>query len=154
MVTIRSIEDRYLKSKITSDILTTLPEWFGIEESINEYILGVKDSLYYLILKDDKYIGFFSIKIVNKVTAELYVNGIVKEYHRKGIGGYSIKYIEDSLRSRGIKILIVKTVGEGLNNIPYKNTRRYYTKVGFLPLEEIVGIWGDIPCLIMIKSLI
>ena len=36
------IEDKNLKEKIAQDILTKLPEWFGLPDSTREYI---KDSM-------------------------------------------------------------------------------------------------------------
>lgn len=51
------------KSKICRDILQSLPEWFGIPESIDEYIEGVKE-LTMLVAKDhaSNIIGFIALK--------------------------------------------------------------------------------------------
>ena len=151
---IQLIKEKKLKEKICMDILRDLPEWFGIETSLLEYVQGVAEKEFYTTVDQGKYVGFFSVKLLNNATAELYVNGVLKEYHRKGIGRKMIERIEDSLKQRGFKLLMVKTIGESVNNISYSKTRSFYKDMGFLPLEEIKEIWGvDNPCLIMVKPL-
>lgn len=152
---IKLIKEKKLKEKICMDILRDLPEWFGIETSLLEYVQGVAEKEFYTTLDQGRHVGFFSVKRLNNSTAELYVNGVLKEYHRKGIGREMIKRIEDNLKQRGFKLLMVKTIGESANNISYSKTRSFYKNMGFLPLEEIKEIWGvDNPCLIMVKPLI
>jgi hypothetical protein len=53
----------------------------------------------------------------------------------------------------GVEFLHVKTQGPARPDAGYERTRRFYAGVGFQPLEEIQGFWGELPCLIMIKSL-
>jgi len=36
----------------------------------------------------------------------------------------------------------------------YEKTRRFYASAGFLPLEEIRGLWPENPpCLLMVKTI-
>lgn len=152
---IQVIKDKELKKEVCAEILKDLPEWFGIEGSLLDYIQGVGNKEFYAALLQEKYIGFFSVKIINEFTAEFYVNGVLKEFHRKGIGREIAKTIEADLKGRGFKLLMVKTISESLDNIPYSKTRNFYRSIGFFPLEEIKEIWGmDSPCLIMVKSLL
>lgn len=149
------VTDACRKSEITNFILRQLPEWFGIEQSIIEYVNGVSDTDFYASYYNESPVGFISIKYNNNFTAEIYVMGILKEHHSKGIGKKLINICGDKLRSKGIIYFMVKTLGESHPDKNYKKTRDFYSKVGFYPLEEIKEIWGkENPCLIIVKSLL
>lgn len=142
------------KKEITNNILRKLPEWFGIEESIVEYEEGVMKTDFFAVYDSNIPIGFISIKYNNEFTTEIYVIGILKEYHNCGIGKQLIKKCEEMLRKNNYKFLMVKTLGESHPDKNYKNTRAFYKKIGFYPLEEISEIWGKKnPCLIMVKNI-
>lgn len=57
MIQIKKILDNEQKSVITNRILRELPEWFGIEEAIVEYVEGVKNNKFYLAYYTDIPIG-------------------------------------------------------------------------------------------------
>lgn len=154
MYSIKQVMDKDEKSCIADSILRKLPEWFGIEESIVEYVNGVKETEFYGAFDSDLPIGFISIKENNKFTSEVYVTGILKEYHNKGIGRNLLEKAEKALKDKGIIYLMVKTLGESHPDLYYKVTRNFYNRVGFYPLEEIKEIWGkENPCLIMVKNI-
>lgn len=80
--------------------------------------------------------------------------GIREEFHRKGHGHRLVEVIEADLRKEGVRFLTVKTLSESRPNIEYDQTRNFYLKVGFTPLEEFKTLWGeDSPCLLLVKSL-
>lgn len=54
----------------------------------------------------------------------------------------------------GCQILQVKILGPSFPNSGYVLTRAFYQAAGFVPVEEIHHLWGDIPCLLMIKVLV
>lgn len=151
---IKVIKDPDMKSKVTETILRTLPEWFGIEEAIQNYILGVRNQTFYALLYKNEIIGFTSIVRHNPYTAEVYVMAILREYHRRNLGTQLVKQVAEKLKQESFKFLMVKTLGKSHPDVHYAKTRCFYEKVGFYPLEEIKEIWGEQnPCLIMIKPL-
>ncbi len=154
MADIVHIEDIEVKSAITDDVLRKLPEWFGIEQSIVDYVQGVKDKVFYAVYKDNAAIGFICLKFNNRFTAEIYVLGILEQYHRNGFGKRLVGIAEQYVKEQGFKLFMVKTLGESVDYEYYERTREFYRKVGFYPLEELKEIWGEEnPCLIMVKSL-
>lgn len=154
MIQIKKLLDNEQKSNITNSILRKLPEWFGIEESIIEYVNGVKNSDFYGAFYLDTPVGFISVKSNNKYTSEIYVIGILKEYHNQGIGKKLLERAQEELSKNKVKFLMVKTLGNSHPDKHYKCTREFYKNVGFYPLEEIKEIWGEEnPCLIMIKTI-
>ena len=151
---LEKIEDKIRKKEVCLKILRDLPEWFGIESSLLKYSEEVMEKDFYTVLISGEPVAFVSVKINNEFTAEIYVIGMLKKFHRMGIGKILIEKIEKNLIEKGYKFLMVKTVSESLDNAAYAKTRLFYKKVGFLPLEEIVEIWGEKnPCLIMVKTL-
>lgn len=154
MYSIDRITKNSKKREISNLILRQLPEWFGIEQSIIEYVDGVHDTDFYVSYYNESPVGFISVKYNNNFTAEIYVIGILKEHHNRGIGKKLIHICEEELKNRNMVYFMVKTLGESHPDKNYKETRNFYTKVGFYPLQEIKEIWGnENPCLIMVKSI-
>lgn len=154
LIYISKLSDNELKSSITNSILRELPEWFGIEEAIIEYVDGVRKTDFYAAYDSDAPIGFASIKANNRYTSEVYVIGVLEEYHNHGIGKKLIETAQEELIKNKVKFLMVKTLGSSHPDEHYKLTRGFYNNVGFYPLEEIKEIWGEEnPCLIMVKTL-
>lgn len=142
------------KSGICERILRALPDWFGIEQAIVDYARNVEPMPMFGVLENDKTVGFVSLKLHNDSTAEIYVMGILSEYHRKGLGQRLIERCEGYLLERGFRFLTVKTLSPSRENAEYEKTRKFYEKVGFLPLEEFPTLWGEAnPCLFMAKGL-
>ncbi len=134
-------------------ILRALPEWFGIEEAIVGYRKDIEKMPTWVAVDDEHIIGFLSVNHHNKYSAEIHVMGVLKEYHRKGVGRALVERVEKQLREQQIEYLQVKTLAPSRECHEYELTRRFYANLGFRPLEEN-KLWGDAnPCLIMVKRL-
>jgi len=154
MIVVKEINDDLIKSAITEKILRQLPEWFGIEESLLEYIENVKQKMFYAAYDGENVVGFICIKYHNQYTADIHLIGMLKQYHRRGIGKELVAVAEKKLVENGYKMFMVKTLGESADYEFYNRTREFYRSVGFYPLEEFKEIWDEEnPCLIMAKSL-
>lgn len=135
-------------------ILRSLPEWFGIEEAIVSYLQEIRTMSNYVAEINNQIIGFISINIHNKYSAEIHLTAIYKNYHNKKIGSKLLDYCENILKNKEIEFLQVKTLSETHPDKNYEKTRSFYFSKGFRPLEEIKKLWGEHnPCLIMIKKI-
>ena len=154
-INITEIFNQEIKSSISELVLRNLPEWFGIEESIQKYMDQVKNKCFFAVKIGDKPIGFISIKDHNKYTSEIYVLGLLKEFHGKGIGKKLLNKVVRKLeQQKSKKFLTVKTLSDLHPDKYYKKTRKFYNEMDFYPLEEIKELWGEgNPCLYMIKIL-
>ena len=151
---IMEIYDNNKKTEITNSILRKLPEWFGIEESLKEYVNAVYKYPFWAAFENSNYIGFFSRKIHYNITGDIYVCGIEPQYHGKGIGTLLYKELEQYFRNKNCKYIIVKTLSELNKDINYEKTRKFYKKMGFEELITLTEMWNENnPCLIMIKAL-
>ena len=98
--------------KVCEKILRSLPDWFGIEESIVQYIKDADKMPTMIVKNETEEIGFLTIKKHFKESADIHCMGILPQYHRKGIGIQLIKKVEIHLKNEGVKILQVKTISE------------------------------------------
>ncbi|MES2803634.1 MAG: GNAT family N-acetyltransferase [Bdellovibrionota bacterium] len=147
------IHDPKEKSRICEKILRALPQWFGIESAILDYIKDVQ-AMETWVATDSETIGFISINKHNQHTSEIHVMGLLPDYHGKKIGYELIRLVEESLVAQGFKFLTVKTLSEKHPDKNYDKTRKFYLKYGFTPIEEFKNLWGEHnPCLMMIKNL-
>ncbi len=141
-------------SKVCEPILRDLPEWFGIESAIVQFLHEIDNSPTFLASQNGETVGFISLKQYFSQTAEISVMGVKKTCRGNGIGHHLMQAAETYLTSQGVKILQVKTLGPSDSDPNYAQTRAFYTRVGFLPLEEFKQIWDENnPCLIMVKAI-
>ena len=151
---VNEIQNPDEKADICNDILRALPDWFGVEASIVDYINQVKEIPFFTVSDGEKTLGFVALKIHNPHTAEVCVMAVLKEYHRKGAGKQLINCCENYCIKNGFEFLTVKTLDESRESESYRKTRLFYASVGFKPLEVFPLIWDEAnPCLFMAKCI-
>ena len=154
MIIIKEIFEPNEKSKICNTILRALPDWFGVEASIVDYAEQVKKMPFYAAVNDNKAVGFVAVKVHNEYSAEICVMGVLKEYHKQGIGKKLVEYCEKYCTDNKIEFLTVKTLDESAESEDYDKTRMFYQFMGFKPLEVFPLLWDeDNPCLFLVKYL-
>ena len=135
-------------------ILRALPEWFGIEASIQSYAATVPSLPTFLSKVDRQTVGFLSLKQHNPYSAEIYVMGVLPAFQRGGLGRALLEKAEGYAKSQQIEYLQVKTLGPSNDDPNYAKTRAFYAALGFRPLEEFSQIWDENnPCLVMVKRI-
>lgn len=147
--TVEQVDDPGARSRLCERVLRDLPEWFGIEEATAEYVRDVAELPTFRIGDD----AFLSLKVHTPRAAEIYVMGVRKARHGQGLGSALLRVAEAHLRDHGAEFLQVKTLGPSHPDSGYANTRSFYLARDFVPLEEIHGLWGDNPCLLLVKHL-
>lgn len=135
-------------------LLTTVPEWFGREESNTEYVDAARTKETWTVRDDEgKVIGVTLLDRHFAEAAEVFLTVVDRARHGQGVGTAMVAAIEAQLREDGVRLLQVKTLGASDPDEGYARTRHFYESVGFLPLEE-TDLWGDdTPCLFMVKPL-
>jgi Acetyltransferases, including N-acetylases of ribosomal proteins len=151
---IREVADAGEKARISRLVLEALPEWFGIPEAREDYIRGSRNAVFFAAFEAGAPAGFIALTAHNAHTAEVRVMGVLKPYHRKGIGAALVGKAAEYGRAAGYALLEVKTLDASRGNAEYAGTREFYEAVGFMPLECIPQIWGaENPCLVMVRPI-
>ena len=150
---IKQIVDNAEKQKIARYVLEALPNWFGIPEAREEYIKDSVEKIYFSAYNEDKPIGFLYLKETGKDTVELAVMGILKEYHRNGIGKELFSHARKAAYEKGYSFIQVKTVQMGKYE-DYDKTNLFYLALGFKEFELFPTLWDERnPCQIYVMAL-
>lgn len=150
---VKTITDKNEKRAIAKKILELLPEWFGIEESREEYIQESMEQDFIAAVKDNSPVGFLCLKETGKDTVELAVMGVMKEYHRQGIGRELFAAAKELAIKQGYSFMQVKTVQMGRYD-RYDDTNRFYKSLGFKEFEVFPTLWdAHNPCQIYVLGL-
>lgn len=148
---IHQITNKDNKEWIAEAILKDLPEWFGLPESTQEYITESRDLPFVAYYKDDVPVGFAVIKETSKYSCDIFVMGVLKKYHGKGIGRKLYEALELLAKRAGYEYMQVKTVQSGIYK-EYDATNEFYRAMGFRELEVFPELWDPWnPCQIYIK---
>jgi GNAT superfamily N-acetyltransferase len=155
-------------------VLRALPDWFGIEASVVQYVKDVDDLPAFVAVEaarppDDsaardrgraaaprsvRTVGLIALKPHALEAAEVHVMGVLRECHRAGVGRALLRAAEDWLRAQGSRFLTVKTLSATHPDPDYAATRAFYLAMDFVPLMELPDLWGPgNPCLVMVKVL-
>ena len=141
------------KEIIARTILELLPAWFGIPESTEKYIADSKGHPFFCAYADDTPIGFLYLKETGQHTVELAVMGVLKKYHRQGVGRKLFMEAKNEAKRLGYSFIQVKTVQMGRYDI-YDDTNRFYLSLGFKELEVFPTLWDECnPCQIYIMAI-
>lgn len=146
---VSEIDDTRRKRAITNGVLRALPDWFGIEESIVEYVEKSDGMMFWAAYAAERPVGFLSLLQHNAYTFEIYCMGILQEFHHRGIGRALVQAGENYCTAQGAEFLTVKTLDESRPDDGYAKTRQFYLAMGFRPLEVFPTLWDEAnPCLL------
>ena len=144
------------RGAICREMLEALPEWFGIPASVDAYVAAAdRLPMFACFEPAGDVVGFVSVKTHTPAAAEVYVLGVKRAWHRRGIGRALIQAAAQFAHCRGAWFLTVKTLSPSNPDPNYAATRRFYEAMGFVPIEEFPMLWNsDNPCLLMLRPLV
>jgi GNAT superfamily N-acetyltransferase len=138
---------------VSAEILAALPKWFGLPDSVEDYVAGADTLPTVVATLGGSDTGILTLRVHSPYAAEIVVMGVRPEYHRAGIGRALLGAAETWLAARDIEFLQVKTLSPRHPDPRYVATRAFYFGCDFRPLEELPELWGtDQPALQMIKA--
>lgn len=152
-ISLRRITSPDEKASISSSILLALPDWFGLPDSTQAYIRDSREMPFFAAMDGGRAVGFAALKETSPCAGEIYVMGVLPEYHRCGIGRMLFDAVRSEALAHGYALLQVKTVQTGHYD-EYDRTNAFYQRMGFLPLECLPTLWDEWnPCQIYVLPL-
>ena len=147
------ITDSNEKQAIARKVLEALTDWFEVEESREEYISGCINWTFFAAKEEEEAVGFLCLKETGEATVELAVMGVLKDYHRSGIGRQLVERAKEAAKVQGYQFMQVKTVKMGMYE-DYDRTNLFYISCGFKEFEVFPLFWDAAnPCQIYVMSL-
>ncbi len=153
-IELRIAEDPVERAKVCEMVLRSLPEWFGIEESIREYVNDVAGLETVVMYAFGTAIGFVSSMYHTSRHVDLHVLGLLREFHGRGLGTKLLDEAEGNASARGVRYVTVKTLADSHPDRNYAKTREFYLRRGYERFEVFPELWGKAnPCLYMLKDI-
>lgn len=150
---IRILNDKTEKQATARAVLEALTEWFEVPEYREGYIRESADLPFFAAYDGDRPAGFLCLKETGRDTAELHVMGVLKEYHRQGVGKKLFERAKEEAARMGYSFMQVKTVQMG-RYPDYDDTNRFYLALGFKEFEVFPLLWDEAnPCQVYVMSL-
>ncbi len=149
---VRQIEKKEWKEGICRNLLKSLPDWFGNQESIEEYAQSCREVPVWADLDGERVRGFIAFKATSPYAGEVYVMGVRQDCHRMGVGRALFDALYGYAKGQGFRFLTVKTVAMGRYE-DYDGTNRFYQALGFMELECFPLLWDEAnPCQVYVMD--
>lgn len=150
---VKEVVDKKEKEAISREILNDFPEWFGLPESTENYIIDSQDKPFLACYVNDEVAGYVVLNATSKDCADIFVMGVKKKFHRMGIGSKLNDAFETMAKKLGYTYSQVKTVKMG-HYKEYDITNNFYMAMGYMELECFPTLWDEWnPCQIYVKYL-
>lgn len=125
-----------------------------LRQGKNKYIVNSVNQQFFAAVKEEKTIGFLCLKQTGKDTVEVSVMGVLKEFHRHGIGRKLFMKAREKAIKDGFSFIQVKTVQMGQYD-NYDNTNKFYISLGFKEFEIFPTLWDEWnPCQVYVMALL
>ena len=135
-------------------VLRSVPQWFGIEEALLMYAADTTKMPTFLLRDGANVVGFMTLARHFSHAWEMHCVAIHADARGLGHGTALLAHAERWLLAQGAWLFQVKTVAATKDDEAYRQTRAFYGRRGFVPLEVFPTLWSARnPCLQMIKLL-
>jgi GNAT superfamily N-acetyltransferase len=119
-------------------IVASLPDWFGLEEGVRECAEAVRTQPGLVAEVHGEVRGFLTIARPYPRTPEISWLAVHARNRRRGLGRAMIEALSDELRTRGDRLVVVRTLSDRTDPGPeYAQTRAFYLAMGFIPVAEV-----------------
>jgi len=119
-------------------IIASLPDWFGLQEGIDECAEAVRTQPGLVCERDGRVVGFLTVVRPSEVTAEISWLAVHADDRASGAGTKLVEGLAADLGGTGVRLLLVKTLSDREDPGPeYAATRAFYLARGFQPAAEL-----------------
>lgn len=134
--------------------MRSLPRWFGIEESLLEYVRDSERFPTFFASIEEKPVAFLTVREHFPQSWEVHCIAVQASTRGTGIGRRLHTHVEAWLQSQGARFLQVKTLAASHPSSEYAESREFYARIGYMPLEVFPTLWEPgLPVLQLVKVL-
>ena len=142
------------KSSAVSDIIKTLPEWFGIPAANAHYIKEAESKDVFAAYDDQgQAVGVIALRYHFGTTAEIWWMGVKPASHRRGVGSLLLEAAKSRAQEKECRALAVLTLSPRKPDLHYARTRAFYERYGFRWFLEVDERYPNNPLAWMIMEL-
>lgn len=135
-------------------VLRSLPMWFGQEEALLAYVRDTSTLPTFISTEQGVINGFVSLRQHFPQSAEIHCIAVHAQARGRGIGQQLLAHTQAWAEAQGVRFLQVKTLADSHPSPEYAQTRAFYERAGFVPLEVFATLWSpQNPCLQLIMHL-
>jgi ribosomal protein S18 acetylase RimI-like enzyme len=134
-------------------IIASLPDWFGLQEGIDECAVAVRSQPGLVYAREEQVIGFLTLIRHTPKAAQISWLAVRADERGRGAGTALIQRLEADLAAEGVRLLLVETLSDREDPGPeYTATRAFYLARGFAAAAELQG-YPENPIQLMAKAL-
>jgi GNAT superfamily N-acetyltransferase len=122
-------------------VLRSLPRWFGIEHALLMYARDTAVMPTFALAEGPDLFGFVTLREHFPEAWDIHCIAIKSVARGQGHGSRLLAHAEEWLRQRGVRFLQVKTVAATSPSREYAETRKFYDRRGFTPIEVFPTLW-------------
>jgi GNAT superfamily N-acetyltransferase len=141
-------------SSACEGILRSLPKWFGIEQALLQYAADADVYPTFVVRDGGRMIAFATVRKHFDQAYEVHCIAVRAGERRRGCGIALLTAAESWARHEGGRFIQVKTLAANHPSPEYADTRSFYERAGYVPLEVFPELWSKSnPCLQLVKAL-
>jgi len=135
-------------------VLRSLPMWFGQEEALRAYVRDTSLLPTFVSTEQGVIKGFVTLRQHFPQSVEIHCIAIHAPARGQGLGQRLLAQAQAWSVAQGARFLQVKTLADAHPSPEYAQTRAFYERAGFVPLEVFATLWSQQnPCLQLIRHL-
>ena len=123
-------------ARACSDLLATLPGWFGQQAANDDYARNIPEKLTFVAGQPDQPVGLIALDFHFETTTEIWLMAVRAGHHRRGVGRALMTQALAEAARWGATQAVVSTLSPRSDDLRYAATRSFYTAMGFTPLVE------------------
>jgi N-acetylglutamate synthase-like GNAT family acetyltransferase len=119
-------------------IIESLPDWFGMQEGIDECARAVRSQAGLVCERNGRVIGFLTVIRPTPTTGNITWLAVHASERGTGAGTALVSRLIDDLAADGVHLLVVETLSDREDpGAEYAATRAFYLARGFTPAAEL-----------------
>jgi ribosomal protein S18 acetylase RimI-like enzyme len=139
-------------------VVRSLPYFFGDEDGICQCVEAVRAERGWVASDRQRIVGFVTTARLFPQCLEITWLAVHADRRGKGIGRTLVEQVAEAAAADDVALLCALTLGPSVDERgvedSYEGTRRFWRRVGFLPVKELsLATWSNEYALVLVRTL-